>query len=170
MIFHDYFKNFFLAWQSFFKRKIARNNNICNSGAVLTPELLFEHQESAVVWNTCHSSNLHFHSLLRLKNHHSLALRCSEGTGWCSGLDRQRDRCTHSDLHEPQKYKCTRQMAVDETSQILCRWISLRSNREPSIVWLLWDMPAYPTGSPGTLCPRTVPASPGNGNGTEPNS
>lgn len=73
-------KTLFLC-DNFFLKKKAINNNICNSGAVLTPEFLVEHQEWPVVWNTCHSSNLHFHSFLHLKNHHSLALRCSEGTG-----------------------------------------------------------------------------------------
>lgn len=162
----------YFMWQ-YDRNEWMMNNNTMSNCAVFTPEYHVQHQEGAVGWNTCRPSDWSFHSCLHQKNHHSLALHYSEGTGWCSALDRQRGSLTHSDFHvlniTPTDRECTVQAVVHETCQFLCRWSSLRSNQAPDTVCLLLDMPASPTVSQCTLCHQTVRASPSIWNGTKPN-
>lgn len=81
------------------------NENANKNYAVLTPERHVQHRGWAAGWNTCPPSDWGFHSCPHQKHHHSPALHYSEGTGWCSALDRWRDSLTHTDVHELHTYR-----------------------------------------------------------------
>lgn len=118
-------------------------------------------QEWASGWSICHPSDWHADNLPHRKNHHSLALRCSEGTERCIALLKKAP---------PFKLQCfigLQPMAVNGTGLIGGRWSSPHSNRAPCTVWLQLDTPACSTVIHSTCSHQTGMASPSSGIGTK---
>ncbi len=95
--------------------KVNNSSNTSNSYAAFTPECHVQRQGSTLGWNNGLLSGWSLHSHLHQKSHHSLPLHYSEGTGWRSVLDGQRDSLSHTDLHVPHMRMQTKHFQLKES-------------------------------------------------------